>query len=323
MIEDRDVEQLADFDEMAGDLYVLRAGRGVSAGVVVDDDHAGGGVPDPLAEDFAGADQAHVQGSDVDEGDAHDLIGGVEEDGVEVLALLVHEVVEEEEDVAGALDLGDFPLAGDAGPAAELDEGHAAKGFKAFDAGFVAEEIEGELADGEQLVQALGDALAYGVCVTAVLLRAREAYGAKVDERDGLHSEPADAVGDVVFEGGHGLYYSSDTMRCMGDVFETVRAHCLAKPGAVQDEPWPGDHAWKVGGKIFAMGGEGKVSVKSTPDKQSVLIQHPHISVASYVGRFGWVTIEIEDAETLALTLDLVDESYDMVAAKLPNRRRA
>ena len=132
-----------------------------------------------------------------------------------------------------------------------------------------------------------------------------------------------DAAGDAVVEIGHGDNYSSDTMRCMADPFETVRKHCLAKPGAVQDEPWPGDHAWKVGGKIFAMGGEEKFSVKSTPDKQSVLIQHPHITVASYVGRFGWVTIQVSDEDTLGLTLDLIDESYDMVAAKVPKSRRS
>lgn len=108
----------------------------------------------------------------------------------------------------------------------------------------------------------------------------------------------------------------------MTDPFETVRAHCLAKPGAVQDEPWPGDHAWKVGGKIFAMGGSEKFSVKSTLDKQAVLVQHPSISVASYVGRFGWVSIHVTDEDTLGLTLDLIDESYEMVATKASKRGR-
>lgn len=107
----------------------------------------------------------------------------------------------------------------------------------------------------------------------------------------------------------------------MPDFFEAVRKHCLSKPHAVQDEPWPGDIAWKVGGKIFAMwGSNGSACVKSTLDKQAALIQHPHISVASYVGRFGWVTIELPDKDMLDLTLDLIDESYGLIAAKLPKK---
>jgi len=96
----------------------------------------------------------------------------------------------------------------------------------------------------------------------------------------------------------------------------TIRNHCLAKPGAIEDEPWPGDTAWKVKGKIFAMGGKKAVTVKSTPEKQSALVLLPAISKAAYVGRFGWVTIELQDKETLDLALDLIDESYAMVAGK-------
>ena len=95
-----------------------------------------------------------------------------------------------------------------------------------------------------------------------------------------------------------------------------IRKHCLAKSGAMEDEPWPGDKAWKVGGKIFAIGGEGAVTVKNTLERQSALIMHPAIKKAAYVGRFGWVSVEISNKETLALALDLIDESYDLVAAK-------
>jgi predicted DNA-binding protein (MmcQ/YjbR family) len=31
---------------------------------------------------------------------------------------------------------------------------------------------------------------------------------------------------------------------------EQLLAHCLAKPGARQDEPWEGDVVVKVGGKL-------------------------------------------------------------------------
>jgi hypothetical protein len=39
--------------------------------------------------------------------------------------------------------------------------------------------------------------------------------------------------------------------------WEDLLGHCLAKPGAWQDEPWEGDLVAKVGGKIFAFFGSG------------------------------------------------------------------
>ena len=95
-----------------------------------------------------------------------------------------------------------------------------------------------------------------------------------------------------------------------------IRKHCLAKPDTIEDEPWPDHAAWKVKGKIFAIGGDSGVTVKSTLEKQAALVMHPAVSKAAYVGRFGWVTIEIDDKETLELAFDLIDESYEMVAPK-------
>lgn len=102
----------------------------------------------------------------------------------------------------------------------------------------------------------------------------------------------------------------------MQDPFERIRSHCLAKEGVIQDEPWPGDIAWKVNGKIFAIGGHESLTVKSTVERQEMLVMHPHIRKAAYVGRFGWVTIDLVDMDTLALALDLVDESYESIAKK-------
>lgn len=118
------------------------------------------------------------------------------------------------------------------------------------------------------------------------------------------------------------------------DVFARLQRHSLAKPGAVEEYPW-GDVAWKVRGKLFAVTGQGAagVTVKATLEDQAVLVQHPAISIAAYVGRFGWVSIEIGDEETLALACKLIDESYAGVAggggkrrptsAKTPQRSRA
>ncbi|HNN95759.1 MmcQ/YjbR family DNA-binding protein [Haliangium sp. UPWRP_2] len=107
-------------------------------------------------------------------------------------------------------------------------------------------------------------------------------------------------------------------------IFAALQKHALSKPGAVEEYPW-GDVAWKVRGKLFAVTGQDAagVTVKASLEDQAVLVQHPAIKIAPYVGRFGWVAIEIGDAETLALACQLIDESYAALAGSTGKPRRA
>ena len=100
-------------------------------------------------------------------------------------------------------------------------------------------------------------------------------------------------------------------------VFKNIQKYCLDKPGATEDYPW-GEVVWKVKGKVFTFGGENSAhfTIKSTLDKQAALVMHPQIAVAPYVGRFGWVIIEVIDDETLQLTRDLIDDSYESIVGK-------
>jgi predicted DNA-binding protein (MmcQ/YjbR family) len=100
---------------------------------------------------------------------------------------------------------------------------------------------------------------------------------------------------------------------------DKVKAYCLAKPGAFEDHPW-GDTVFKVGtkGKIFCSCGTQTpvITVKSTIDKQAALLQHPNIEIAAYVGRHGWVTVHLRDQDTYDMGLELIDESFDLIAPK-------
>ena len=105
------------------------------------------------------------------------------------------------------------------------------------------------------------------------------------------------------------------------DVFAQLRAHCMGFDGAVEERPW--EHmGWKVGGKLFAIGGEGSnvLTVKSTLDQQAALVELPFVERAAYVGRFGWVTLTIRDEAELDLARRLIDESYAAVAMKKKRR---
>ena len=105
-----------------------------------------------------------------------------------------------------------------------------------------------------------------------------------------------------------------------------LRAHCLARPGASEDEPWEGDHVAKVGDKIFAFLGRDSVGVKcgATRDEADEwLRQYPDdASKMPYLGRSGWNTLRLGGAIPDAEVLEAVDASYEQVVAKLPRSKR-
>ena len=115
--------------------------------------------------------------------------------------------------------------------------------------------------------------------------------------------------------------------------WEALLAHCLAEPGAWQDEPWEGDVVAKVGGKIFAFLGSDttadsgtSVGVKCGANRSEAdewLLQFPvEAHVMAYIGRSGWNTLDIGGAIPDDEILEAVDASYATIVAKLPKSRR-
>lgn len=111
---------------------------------------------------------------------------------------------------------------------------------------------------------------------------------------------------------------------------EEVADYALGKPGAWPDEPWEGDQVAKVGpedaGKIFAFLGSDAVGVKcgATRDEADEwLARYPdEASVMAYIGRSGWNTLRIDGGIPDDEIRAAVDESYDLVVAKLPKKHR-
>jgi predicted DNA-binding protein (MmcQ/YjbR family) len=104
------------------------------------------------------------------------------------------------------------------------------------------------------------------------------------------------------------------------DYLPLLREKLLSLPGAVEDHPW-GDTVFKVGGKIFVGAGSSNITVKTSLDHQQALILDPAITVAAYVGRHGWVSIELND-KTIDMALELAADSYASVVATLPKSKR-
>jgi predicted DNA-binding protein (MmcQ/YjbR family) len=106
---------------------------------------------------------------------------------------------------------------------------------------------------------------------------------------------------------------------------KAFRAHCMAYgEGVTEEYPW-GHPVWKVRGKMFAACSEdgSSMTVKATPQEQDVLIQHPAIRPADYVGRYGWVSIHVDGDETMEMAKDLIDSSFELVEKKAPGKKRS
>jgi predicted DNA-binding protein (MmcQ/YjbR family) len=94
--------------------------------------------------------------------------------------------------------------------------------------------------------------------------------------------------------------------------------YSAAKPNAVEDHPW-GDTVFKIRGKVFAFLGNGErgaVTVKAAPDDLDSMLALSFIKRSAYIGRYGWVSVAVANDDALDLALRLIDQSYDLIAAK-------
>jgi len=96
---------------------------------------------------------------------------------------------------------------------------------------------------------------------------------------------------------------------------DCVRALALSFPQTYEDAPW-GFPVFKVGANtLFAWmteEAEGRVDVtlKLTAEEREIAELLPWVRRASHVGRYGWITVEVTDEDTLAAALEWVRESY-------------
>lgn len=105
---------------------------------------------------------------------------------------------------------------------------------------------------------------------------------------------------------------------------QRIRELALSFPETYEDSPW-GHPVFKVGdNKMLAAMSDGEASVtltvKLTPEEREIALHFPHVGVAPYVGRYGWVTTEVSDEETLESALEWLRESYWL---KAPARLRS
>jgi predicted DNA-binding protein (MmcQ/YjbR family) len=95
---------------------------------------------------------------------------------------------------------------------------------------------------------------------------------------------------------------------------DRIRALALSFPETYEDSPW-GHPVFKVGAnKMFAAMSDGdgpvRLTVKLTAEEREIALLLPFVTKAAYVGRYGWVTAQVEDDESLDAALEWLRESY-------------
>ncbi|BFV59442.1 MmcQ/YjbR family DNA-binding protein [Kitasatospora sp. CMC57] len=101
--------------------------------------------------------------------------------------------------------------------------------------------------------------------------------------------------------------------------FDQFLSTALALPRAAERLTWESTVTLRVGEKIFAMGtpGTGAVTVKaSRADQAELLAAEPEVySSAPYVGRHGWVLVQLAGVDPDELR-DLLTDAWRSVVPK-------
>jgi predicted DNA-binding protein (MmcQ/YjbR family) len=106
---------------------------------------------------------------------------------------------------------------------------------------------------------------------------------------------------------------------------DSIRDFCLAFPNATENLQWGDDLCFKIGGKIFAIVSldDARLCFKCTPGTFAELIEREDIHPAPYVGRYKWVMLDRLDAVMWDELQELIRQSYEMEAAKVPKKKAA
>lgn len=108
---------------------------------------------------------------------------------------------------------------------------------------------------------------------------------------------------------------------------EWLRTQCLALPHVTENVQWDNDLVFKVAGKMFAVTCLNPdslyLTVKVQPEEFAELTEKPGIIPAPYLARAQWVSLENETALPRTEILRLLNQSYQLIFAKLTRKQRA
>ncbi len=110
--------------------------------------------------------------------------------------------------------------------------------------------------------------------------------------------------------------------------YEDYNAFCGMLPATSYVIQWGGSHVWKVGGKVFAIGGwhddEPSFTFKVSEIAYEMLKEQPGLRPAPYLASRGmkWIQHFAKPGLSDASLRDYICESHLIVSRGLPKKRR-
>ena len=110
--------------------------------------------------------------------------------------------------------------------------------------------------------------------------------------------------------------------------YEQLNAFCKALPVTTYVVQWGGAHVWKVGGKVFAIGGWADsgpaCTFKVTEIAFELLKDQPGLRPAPYFASRGmkWIQNYAEPGLSNSELQDYLRQSYDLVARGLTKKKQ-
>ena len=110
--------------------------------------------------------------------------------------------------------------------------------------------------------------------------------------------------------------------------YEEFNAYCESLPSTTHVVQWGGSHVWKVGGKVFAIGGwdEGKPAITFKVSKIAfeMLKQEPGLRPAPYLASRGmsWIQHYAKPGLNKKDLKAYIAESHKIVAAGLSKKKQ-
>lgn len=108
---------------------------------------------------------------------------------------------------------------------------------------------------------------------------------------------------------------------------ESFRTYCLAKPGVTEEFPFDNQTlVYKVAGKMFALTDVDlftSVNLKCDPE-EAVLLRERYEGVQPgyHMNKAHWNTVLMDGAISDSLFRQWIDDSYDLVVARLPKKAK-
>jgi predicted DNA-binding protein (MmcQ/YjbR family) len=102
-------------------------------------------------------------------------------------------------------------------------------------------------------------------------------------------------------------------------------AFCASLPHVTRETKWGNDRCFCIGGKMFAAFDTNHgdfATFKTTPETFAMLTGQPGIRAAPHSARLHWVAVRERTTLPRQALQALIEESYQLAAAKLPGKVR-